>query len=366
MVSVVNDRVVLFQDADQEWLDQWQVIRLLEDTDGSWDVDSGSQNRQQVCDQRRMLVDVEVDSLVVHFQVRNLDNDFLERRVVESRRGSFNHSQSSIVPFVVVSCSKVLEAFLVILTFVQLVTDFVQISNVGSVQEGFDFVELLQFSVSDDQFTIDLWFLQLLSSHQQVLSQFLKLTSRVSNVNNRFVVGRIVSLDVRFDGFWDSQTVQLSSTQLRPQFRFVDLLSIGFSSVQRHDIFSQDGQSLREETLVGSTLMAVNNNKPCKDGLSLKGEGSKMIFSNNSINSKVKPLSMKALTVRETGSASVDSGTALPTTWSINCLLCMFSSERTLFHRPLSDLFNKYLAWYLYIEFSLVILIKSSSLPPFS
>ncbi|KAH3675862.1 hypothetical protein WICMUC_002432 [Wickerhamomyces mucosus] len=88
-----------------------------------------------------------------------------------------------------------------------------------------------------------------------------------------------------------------------------------------------------DETLVGSTLMAVINSNPSNDALPLNGDGSRMIFSNNSINSEYRPFSMNALTVNETGSASVDSGIAVATTWSINCLLWMLSSARTLFHK---------------------------------
>ncbi|KAH3667460.1 hypothetical protein OGAPHI_003109 [Ogataea philodendri] len=248
---------------------------------------------------------------------------------------------------------------IVVLVGVQLVTNRFQVSNVGQLQELLDLAQLAKRSVSVDDGLVNLWLSESLSSHQQVWNKLFLLTSMLSDINDLLKVGRVTSLQIRVDSLWNSQTVQLSGTKLRPQFRLLKLLGVVLTSVKRHDIFNQNLHG------VGVSLKLVINNA-CNDGLSLNGDGSKMIFSNSSVNSPGRSFSMNAFTAMETGCGSSSSGTAVPTTWSTNCLRWMLSSDNTLPQRARSDLLSRYLAWYLYMAFSFVMLINSSSLKPLS
>jgi hypothetical protein len=70
-------------------------------------------------------------------------------------------------------------------------------------------------------------------------------------------------------------------------------------------------------TLPLSERIAVRRRSFLRLLLSLNADGSRTIFSRSSMSSVGRSAERKALTVTETSSASVDSGTAVATTWGM-------------------------------------------------
>lgn len=65
-------------------------------------VDTGREDAQEVVEQERLLLEVEVESLVVDLDVGDLDDDLLELIVLPRVGGSLHHREGSVVEFVVV------------------------------------------------------------------------------------------------------------------------------------------------------------------------------------------------------------------------------------------------------------------------
>jgi hypothetical protein len=101
--SVVHSTLVLGLNVEQEWLDERDVVGLLEHAHDTVGVNTGSKGLQQIRDQGRLLLEVEVEGLVVDLQVGDLDNGLLEGVVLPSVGSTLHHGKSSVVELIVVS-----------------------------------------------------------------------------------------------------------------------------------------------------------------------------------------------------------------------------------------------------------------------
>ncbi|KAI6757104.1 hypothetical protein HG531_002929 [Fusarium graminearum] len=99
--GLVHNTLVLRLHVQQERLDERKVVVLLEDLDNTVDIDTGSESGEEVSEERRMLLNVELDSTVVDFQVGHLDHNLLELLVVPRVLGSLNDGKSSVVKFII-------------------------------------------------------------------------------------------------------------------------------------------------------------------------------------------------------------------------------------------------------------------------
>jgi hypothetical protein len=101
--SIVHSTLVLCLHVEQEGLDERDVVGLLKHAHNAVCVNAGGKSLQQICDQGRLLLQVEVKSLVVDLQIGDLDDGLLEGVVLPSISSALHHCKSSVVELVVVS-----------------------------------------------------------------------------------------------------------------------------------------------------------------------------------------------------------------------------------------------------------------------
>lgn len=88
--------------ADEVVLDHRELVRLLEHLDDASVVDTSGENREEVIEEHRLLLEVEVERFVVDLDVGDLDNDLLELVVFPCVGGALHHREGCVVELVVV------------------------------------------------------------------------------------------------------------------------------------------------------------------------------------------------------------------------------------------------------------------------
>lgn len=100
--GIIYGTLVLRLHIEQEWLDERNIVRLLEHANNAVDVDPWRQCLQKVRDERRLLLEVKVEGTVVDLEIGHLDDRLFEGVVLPGICCALHHGQTSIVKFIVV------------------------------------------------------------------------------------------------------------------------------------------------------------------------------------------------------------------------------------------------------------------------